>query len=170
MSGSNYGGNSKQQAEDGHFDFVEKLQDAFNILSEASVISVNCDQLDATWPDIRADRTENERTEALRKRFETLNFEEGKDYDDSATTTLQETNNETTPYHYELETSTKSDLPFAIFCLFEDAHRIQEFLHDIWTKYLAGDIDYISAAFVTNAGVELVVRMLMVHSHFLRTY
>lgn len=59
---------------------------------------------------------------------------------------------------YELEDEDEFDeeLAFIIFCFFEDLHRTQEFVDELWRKYKARKCDLHTAAITTNAAFDLV--------------
>jgi hypothetical protein len=43
-----------------------------------------------------------------------------------------------------------------IFCFFEDMHRLQDFLHDIWKGYKARKVELMTASLITNAAIDIV--------------
>ena len=59
---------------------------------------------------------------------------------------------------YEIEDFIDFDIAFAIFCFFEDLHRMEDFLRNCWKDYKAGITDLITATMTTNAAIEIVRR------------
>ncbi|KAJ8060325.1 hypothetical protein OCU04_010659 [Sclerotinia nivalis] len=60
---------------------------------------------------------------------------------------------------YELgDESIEMRMSFMNFHFFEDLHRIQDFLHDIWKSYKSGKLDLVSATLITNLAFEAVRR------------
>jgi len=57
---------------------------------------------------------------------------------------------------YELEVDSDADLPFVVFCFFEDMHRMLAFIKDTWTKVGTKDLDDMTAALITNLTIEVV--------------
>lgn len=45
---------------------------------------------------------------------------------------------------------------FAVHCFFDDLHCIQEFLHETWKSFKAGNIDLVTAMITTTAAVDTV--------------
>lgn len=45
---------------------------------------------------------------------------------------------------------------FAAYCFFEDTHRIQEFIKKTWQEYKEGLCDLMTAALITNLGIDIV--------------
>lgn len=56
----------------------------------------------------------------------------------------------------ELKLAVETELPFIIYCFFEDLHRIQSFLNGIWQEVKDGSLSYMSASLTTNIALELV--------------
>ena len=59
---------------------------------------------------------------------------------------------------YELEDRVDIEHAFIIFCFFEDLHRIQNFLQDIWKEYKNNNCDLTVASVTTNLAFNLVRR------------
>jgi hypothetical protein len=57
---------------------------------------------------------------------------------------------------YELDRSIDIDLPFIVFCFFDDLHRIRDFIRQTWQQFSHGQIDLITASLVTNVALTLV--------------
>lgn len=53
----------------------------------------------------------------------------------------------------------QSDKSFAAYCFFEDLHRIEKYVNCIWTEYKRGDVDLVTASFITNAAIEIAKSM-----------
>ena len=56
---------------------------------------------------------------------------------------------------------------FAVYCLFDDLHALQENLVQVWADYKSGDIDLSCASLITNTASELVQRA---ENDFLQTF
>jgi len=56
---------------------------------------------------------------------------------------------------YELETDPVDELPFVVYCLFEDAMQNRKFIQDTWEKVVSKS-DRIAASLVTNIVLELI--------------
>jgi hypothetical protein len=56
---------------------------------------------------------------------------------------------------YQVETG-KDEIQVTFFCLFEDVHRIHEFIKDTWSRCLASILDNTVAALVTEVALELM--------------
>ena len=57
---------------------------------------------------------------------------------------------------YELEVEPSTEYAFAVFCFFEDMHRVQNQLKEIWNLYKIGSCDLVTASMTTNAAIRLV--------------
>jgi len=57
---------------------------------------------------------------------------------------------------YEVETDPVIDRIFRVFCFFEDLHRIQKFLADTWTKRKGRKLDFVTAAMITDAALDII--------------
>lgn len=57
---------------------------------------------------------------------------------------------------FELRVDVPDELPFIIFCFFEDMNKIREFLNRIWENVATENLDYMAASITTNAALELV--------------
>jgi hypothetical protein len=87
----------------------------------------------------------------LTNRFQNLAVEEPPDVDESE---IPEDNVNST---YELEEeSEETKMSLMIFCFFEDMHRLQDFLHDIWKSYKPGKLDLMTASLITHSAVDIV--------------
>lgn len=59
---------------------------------------------------------------------------------------------------FELELTLEAELPFMIFCFFEDLNRIRDFLETIWNEVKNGTLDNTPASLVPNIALELIKR------------
>ncbi|KAJ8063314.1 hypothetical protein OCU04_008544 [Sclerotinia nivalis] len=86
--------------------------------------------------------------------FDILNMEDITDEDISAPNIKPRISKSTTksaPVEiYELDMDPEIDVPFIVFCFFEDVHRIQDFAKDTWTSHKNGDLDISTAYLLTN--------------------
>jgi Family of unknown function (DUF6604) len=57
---------------------------------------------------------------------------------------------------YEMERNVEEELQFRVFCFFEDFHRIQSFLGQIWQQFSDANIDLVTASLVTKVTLNLV--------------
>ncbi|KAL8996515.1 MAG: hypothetical protein Q9169_003982 [Polycauliona sp. 2 TL-2023] len=71
-------------------------------------------------------------------------------------TTSSKVQDEDVVYELELESGSDQELAFIIFCFFEDLHRTQDYLNELWRKYKAKTCDLHTAAITTNAAFDLV--------------
>lgn len=56
---------------------------------------------------------------------------------------------------YELEGS-EAETQFAIFCVLQDVHCIQDFVIETWQHYKSGEIDLVTASITTNTAINFV--------------
>ncbi|KAG8526668.1 uncharacterized protein KY384_008097 [Bacidia gigantensis] len=146
----------------GHTHFVKILQRALEILEPCVV-----DETAAKKPKDQAKESPKE-SEDLTNRFSALNMEESPEIDAfeiaevvAAVHAPQKTKASkgkaiATEYELEDEEEFDADLAFIVYCFFEDLHRTQDFLSDLWRKYMSGKCDLHTAAVTTNAAFELV--------------
>ncbi|KAI4131242.1 MAG: hypothetical protein LQ338_001336 [Usnochroma carphineum] len=109
-----------------------------------------------------------ERTASVTNRFSMLKVEESPEFDPEQVSEVAGTVNEPTKSQtskgeseiavYELEDEDEFDeeLAFIIFCFFEDLHRTQDFVNELWRKYKMRKCDLHTAAVTTNAAFDLV--------------
>lgn len=57
---------------------------------------------------------------------------------------------------WELEFDDMIELSFMVYCFFEDLHRIQDFLQQVWKQVAAGDVSFMVASLTTNLALQLV--------------
>lgn len=60
--------------------------------------------------------------------------------------------------NYELEANSRLNNSFLVFCFFEDLHKIQEFLRDLWQKVAYGETSSIAASLTTDIAMNLVYK------------
>ncbi|KAI9645106.1 hypothetical protein NHQ30_005840 [Ciborinia camelliae] len=101
-----------------------------------------------------------ENLESLTNMFEILDVEDISDEDlpaaDLKSGNSQATIKSTPVETYELDEDPEIDVPFIVFCFFEDLHRIQEFIKDTWTRHKNGDLDISTAYLLTNYATSIV--------------
>ncbi|KAF8848910.1 hypothetical protein BDZ45DRAFT_697996 [Acephala macrosclerotiorum] len=56
----------------------------------------------------------------------------------------------------ELEIDADADLPFVVFCFYEDMHRFRHFLVDTWRQVRDEKLSYMTASLITNIAIELI--------------
>ena len=66
--------------------------------------------------------------------------------------------NKKTSVKYEAE-DVGSDWIYGLHCLFEDIHDLMEYVKDLWSFYLDGELDIAAASVATNTSIDLVRRM-----------
>ncbi|KAL8638237.1 MAG: hypothetical protein Q9226_009011 [Calogaya cf. arnoldii] len=105
---------------------------------------------------------------SVTNRFSSLKIEETPDIDPTevsevaaainvpAKTKASESELEIAVYELEDEDEFDEELAFIIFCFFEDLHRTQDFINELWRKYKARKCDVHIAAITTNAAFDLV--------------
>lgn len=59
---------------------------------------------------------------------------------------------------YELEEDVTLQAAFAIFCFFEDLHRMREMIKQVWTDCSADRMSLVSASIVTQAAIQMIQR------------
>jgi hypothetical protein len=96
--------------------------------------------------------------ESLENRFAALEIEEPAEQREDGTAI-------TSPVEllYEIEpANTKNEIEneklFALFCLFEDFHRLRVFVMETWVDYFTDKVDLITASVVTNAAFEFAIQ------------
>lgn len=104
--------------------------------------------------------------EDLKNRFSVLGLEETVDDDDltadEAATELgvakKRPGKDSIVEIYELEDRVDIEHAFIIFCFFEDLHRIQSFIQEVWREYKTNKCDLTVASVTTNLAFNLVRR------------
>lgn len=61
---------------------------------------------------------------------------------------------------YEAEVSDE-DVGFAVYCMFQDQDRIQEYICQLWQDYLKGHVSLVNASATSNTAIEIVERIEM---------
>ena len=170
-------GVQNQHADKQHLHFIGVLEQSLEILEP-------CMESDGVVLDHqKQDETSLERTASTGNRFAALQVEESPDVDPfeltevvAAITVPDETKTleekvEVAVYELEEEDKFDEDLAFIIFCsclaiysmtelmyagFFEDLHRTQAFISELWGKYKARKCDLHTAAVATNAAFDLI--------------
>ncbi|KAL9011045.1 MAG: hypothetical protein Q9173_004081 [Seirophora scorigena] len=144
-----------------HAHFIEILEQSLRILEPC----VEADDAASLHPKQAASLPD---TASLTNRFSLLNVEESPDVDPAEVSTVAAAVNVATKskaskgepeiavYELEGEDEFDEELAFVIFCFFEDLHRTQDFVKELWRKYKARKCDLHTAAITTNAAFDLV--------------
>ena len=61
---------------------------------------------------------------------------------------------------YEAEVSDE-DVGFAVYCMFQDQDRIQEYICQLWHDYLKGHVSLVNASATSNTAIEIAERIEM---------
>ncbi|KAH9207683.1 hypothetical protein DL95DRAFT_415434 [Leptodontidium sp. 2 PMI_412] len=61
-----------------------------------------------------------------------------------------------TPNVFELELFVVDDMPFFVYCFFEDLHRTRKLILQIWEDFREGKLSALTASITTNIAMELV--------------
>lgn len=56
---------------------------------------------------------------------------------------------------YELESS-EAEIQFAIFCMLQDVHCVQDFVVETWQHYKSGEVDLVTASLSTKTAINFV--------------
>ncbi|KAG4431827.1 hypothetical protein IFR05_012689 [Cadophora sp. M221] len=56
----------------------------------------------------------------------------------------------------ELELAVLNDMPFFVYCFFEDLHRTRKLILGLWEEFRAGQLSALTASVTTNIAMELV--------------
>lgn len=94
--------------------------------------------------------------------FEALEVEDAEEFYDSIAVvpTPRKKSNKAAPLPvptlYESTIGVDSDVAFGVYCFFEDMHKIQEHVKNVWNLYKESKVDLISATFIATAAIELV--------------
>lgn len=144
-----------------HTHFIEILKQSLKIL-EPCVEAESSAQSHQ-----KQDEPSLDRNASITNRFAALKVEESPDVDPSevsevaaavnmAQKTKASKDEAVTVYELEDEDEFDEELAFIIFCFFEDLHRTQEFVNELWRRYKARKCDLHTAAVTTNAAFDLV--------------
>ena len=147
--------NEDEQTEEkgrNHMFFVKVLSDTLEVL-EAKYVS----QSPPPQPSVLEGRGAAATAEATKNTFDGLEVEE---LDEDAFNALPSVvSSRPNPIKYEIEKSDDGEeWFFALHCLFDDLHEIQELIREMWSDYLEGKLDISTASVVTNMAVALVKR------------
>lgn len=169
-------GVQNQHADQQHLHFISVLEQSLRILEPCMEIQ------GAVQTRQKQDETASEENTSRANRFSALQMEESPDVDSSEVAEIVATLNvaersrasedkpEVAVYELE-EDKFDEDLAFIIFCqcslmlhlarlivlgFFEDLHRTQAFIGELWGKYKARKCDLHTAAVATNAAFDLV--------------
>lgn len=150
-------------ADNQHTHFIEILKQSLKILEP-------CVEEAEPSAKVHGKRAEPlvEGSASISNRFAALNVEDLLDVDPSEVsevtaavdvtqkTTISKDGPIVSAYELEDEDDFDKELAFFIFCFFEDLHRTQEFIQELWLKYKARKCDLHTAAITTNAAFDLV--------------
>ena len=154
---------------EGHAHFIAVLQEAVAILEPCydsrNVDAPQVSNLHEEKPEkvLGAFRTFGD---DLCNKFGNLHVEDtNEDLDHTTSTTIQEipkTHKAKSKMEceevYELVDEFSIDIPFIIFCFFEDLHRIQDFLKETWTQYSKKELGLMTCSMTTNIALDMVRR------------
>ncbi|MCJ1353173.1 MAG: hypothetical protein MMC33_003158 [Icmadophila ericetorum] len=146
-----------------HLHFTGVLEESLKLLGPCLETPTSSSQ-QPTKPGCSLDIDAPMSISKLANRFEILEVEELPDIDafassPSANTTkrAKKSKSKSVVDVYELEDDMDDDdIAFMIFCFFEDLHRIQDYIGEIWKSYRAGETNLQTAAITTNVALDLV--------------
>ena len=149
---------SEEDSTKSHLHFVTTLERALSTLRP--------DIPEIASPEKGPDPTTAVPAEELKNRFSVLGLEETVDDEDltaaEAATELggakKRPGKDSIVEIYELEDRVDIEHAFIIFCFFEDLHRIQSFIQEIWKEYKTNKCDLTVASVTTNLAFNLVRR------------
>lgn len=151
-----------EYADKQHIHFIEILKQSLTILEPCVEVQGSAKKHQ------KQDEPSLEGNGSVTNRFTALKVEENRDVDPSevfeaatavnVVQTIKASKSDPVIAVYELEDEDQFDeeLAFVIFCFFEDLHRTQEFVGELWCKYKARKCDLHTAAVTTNAAFDLV--------------
>ena len=146
------GGSNIQESNAKHEYFIQVLQRARDILEP-------CFQR----PKVKegSDIPQDDPVAGMSNRFEVLEVEDIEDEDIGVTTAKGEKQppqkaTKALPATVECDVAPEADVAFIIFCFFEDLHRTQDVILDLWEDYRDGALDLMTASLTTNLALELV--------------
>lgn len=132
-----------QYSNEGHQQFIGVLEQTLAIIDRKNEGKTQADKNGKTTEE------DKDSWQELTNRFQHLKFEELPDIEEAEASAELEV--------FELEEKSEEvRMSLMIFCFFEDLHRIQDFLHNVWKGYKAGEVNLITASWVTNAAIDLV--------------
>ena len=157
------------QKSDVHNKYADKQHTHFiEILKQSLKILEPCVEAESSAQSHRKqDEPSLDGNASITNRFAALKVEESPDVDPSevfeaaaavnmAQKTKTSKDEAVTVYELEDEDEFDEELAFIIFCFFEDLHRTQEFVNELWRRYKARKCDLHTAAITTNAAFDLV--------------
>jgi hypothetical protein len=59
---------------------------------------------------------------------------------------------------FEIDLALDAELPFMVYCFYEDLGRYRKFLGKIWQEYADGSLDLLTSSLVTNITIELACK------------
>jgi hypothetical protein len=104
-------------------------------------------------------------SEALENQFATLPIEHPTESESTGPATASQTPlpSENHTFHEiegaKEEEEIEQEKGFAIFCLFKDLKRLQNYISGIWVRYKKQEINLITASAITNAAFQLAIRI-----------
>ncbi len=136
-------------SDEGHQHFIDVLKSALEILETRNVAATKEKNDPANSKNVEeADAF----LHGVTNRFEVLGVEDTVNLED-----LEAISAGGDIFELEYE-SEEMKMSLMIFCLFEDLHRIQDFLHGIWKSFKAKTLDLVTATIITNTAFDLVHR------------
>jgi len=111
-----------------------------------------------------AEDAEEEGEGSFENQFAGLHVEDlGEDADlDIAASDVAATNTtmraQNTEEVFEIEEDIESELPFIIFCYFQDLHETVDYVSAVWKRVAAGELDRTAASLITNVALELCTK------------
>jgi hypothetical protein len=130
-----------------HSYFINILQDALTILTP-------CFQKQKTTFGARA----NSDGIGLSNRFDRLEIQDLDDQDLESlftSTTKAGSRSSAKVDKVECDLSIDTDLPFLIFCFYEDLECIRGLIRETWTRFAAGELDLTTASLTTNLAIGI---------------
>jgi hypothetical protein len=137
-----------EYSNEGHRHFIDILEHAHSILETGP--SETKRQRAKTVP--RGQEDADKFLNDVTNRFHGLQVDDLLDVDDN-----ESINSEGVVYELQ-EGSETTMMSLRIFCLFEDLHQIQDFLHNAWTDFKSEKIDLTAVSLLTNVAFDLVRR------------
>ena len=155
--------NDDLREEDGHLHFIAVLEQAFSILEHVLPSSPKKGSNRPYRPlsSMELDNSPEEKpiSDSVNT-FAALTVEDADPLDITTTNSDIESfssdKNISNNVTYELETDSRSDLLFAIFCLFQELRLIRNHLKEVWERHIEQINDLMTAATVTNAAIQFV--------------
>lgn len=143
-----------------HAYFIQVLENALDILTPYVTEPLE----EASVPVTRgSNKKVEDQNKSINNMFDNLEMEESSEHDLLGATAIDGNNLvavEDAPQTsqkelYELESS-EAEMRFAIFCLLEDVHHIQDLVIETWKHYKRGEIDLVTASVTTNTAINFV--------------